>query len=457
METIFSSAFTLALPAAVGTCALLAISRSCRAMPLSFVFGAGTVLGWLIVVLSMIAQTYLALPSDRLYTLAIPLLVSVIAVGRLLTLSDTRIAVSGLRPQKLSIAELSLLLALAIQCWFVFFSFFGSTMQGWDAWEFWGVRAKVWFLTDDIWDNRLGTNQSYPPTVSLFMVWMARGLGNWNDSLVTLPWAAFYVATLLSVYGAIRLMSSRVLALIGANVAASMGLLASHAATPGYADLPLALAVTTSIGFVIGWFRFRTNWGFVVLALVFAAFAATMKIPGIMWALIVVAALVLMRFSTLTRPRYMLWICGTAAVALVAGLLYGQRLGLKIGIYELRAFNDNLSLFIEHGIELASFGLVALSVLFYLEFGIKRLSQIDELSRFALYFLLLTLTFLSVSVGFTNSVDFWADGSTLGRALVHVVPGTVLLLFVVGSRQTALRLDNYGNVDGEPSVSEALR
>ncbi len=199
----------------------------------------------------------------------------------------------------------------------------------WDAWTQWATKARVWyelgriapFERADLWFAAGGSayfdaGPHYPGTVALMQVLAATFLGRWDDTLMNLPFWMLAVAFAFAVFGALRAMDfSPLSALAGTWLIASMPLANTHVALAGYADLPLAMYFCAGILACLRWHRTREPAD-AALALLLLAACPLLKIPGRIWVLFAVPALIV-AFLPQRGPR----IVGIGYVAVVGGLL----------------------------------------------------------------------------------------------------------------------------------------
>jgi len=172
-------------------------------------------------------------------------------------------------------------------------------LYAWDAWAAWAPKARVWlehralvpFVDMEAWVEAgdglryTGVAWDYPPAVPLIQYWMALSLGEWDDSLVNLPWVLLPAALGLALYGqALTWRISPLLALIGVYCLLSLPLLNAHTGLPGYADLWLAAGYGMASMALFQWLRTRDR-DQLLLAALMAAACPLIKHEGWVWAL----------------------------------------------------------------------------------------------------------------------------------------------------------------------------
>lgn len=212
----------------------------------------------------------------------------------------------------------------------------------WDAWQQWGTKARVWFETGELkrfvspdeWLEISGrakdavytdANPRYPPLVPLIQVWSLGPTHTWDDSAIGLTWAALLAALGVAMAGQLhRFAGYWPLALGAAYMALSLPILDTHAALPGYADLPLSVMYCLAFMAAVAWVRFRRK-GDAVMAILLLAFLPLFKRPGIAWSL---TFLPFLMFAAIRRPmrpmlRAVLLLAVVGAVALIVVHMLG--------------------------------------------------------------------------------------------------------------------------------------
>ncbi|WP_457676853.1 hypothetical protein [Thiolapillus sp.] len=198
----------------------------------------------------------------------------------------------------------------------------------WDAWMNWAPKARVWFESRELlpWVSRadwlhlapdelaytLGNPKAslYPPLVPLVQTWMALGLNEWNDSLINLPWWFCSLALGMGLYGQARNAGiSPLYSMVLVFGLLSMPYLGTHTALAGYADLWLsAFFGLAAVAFFL-WVETRNPLQ-LALAVLLAIGCTQIKVPGIVWAALLVPA-----WLTATAPR-------TSIITMMAAILF---------------------------------------------------------------------------------------------------------------------------------------
>lgn len=214
----------------------------------------------------------------------------------------------------------------------------------WDATMQWATKARVWFehadlvpfVDHDTWLALGGAgvytdrHPYYPATVPLLQTWICLALGDWNESLMNLPWLACYAALGLAFYGHLRLAGAGpVVAVAFTYLLLSMPLLNIHVALAGYADLFLAAAFGCAAMALHNWVRTRQAW-LAGLCLLFALLCTQIKNEGVIWVLTLAPAAALVYFSRGAVVKLSLLVAAVAVVTWLAvpadSVIVGHRL-----------------------------------------------------------------------------------------------------------------------------------
>ncbi len=197
-----------------------------------------------------------------------------------------------------------LLALIALRLVTLFGEIYWRPLFPWDATMHWATKSRVWFeykaITPFIdhgpWLERGGEglftdrHPDYPPTIPLLQVWVNLALGEWNESLMNIPWLVCYAALGLMFYAQLRAAKTNALtSLAFTYLLMSMPLANIHVALAGYADLFLAAVYCGALMALHGWATTR-RWWQAVLALLFAALCPLIKNEGTMWAMTLLPA-----------------------------------------------------------------------------------------------------------------------------------------------------------------------
>jgi hypothetical protein len=443
LNSYLGLAFAFLLPTALGLLVfrlLEVVSKTptSNRLPNAVGCAVGTVIGWVLVTFCMRAQHAFGLSASNFYTLAIPaaLCLALLAIVRQRALvtapSGTYRATQSAKFGVVAIALLGLPLVLEADL---------QPLPGWDAWEFWAARAKVWFFTGDLADNRLQRNEEYPPAVSLMMLWVARAAGTWRDDLFSYISLIHLFAAGVVMFWALKTCLSQRAALLGVAFALGSPLVAVHAITGGYADLPLACALVVAVSLLISLPRAASPSKY--LAPVGLAMCLPFyKIPGLFWlAIFLLGATAHFAYERVIG-RNIVKKYGSRLVVLFACVLsiiatFALRTpdgALRVGNYTINfKLNDGVSFVFTELFIASSFLLLWVGLARCFVAKPKPLPTELASENWALTTIVaLGLALAVAAVFLSNSIDWWADGSTFNRALVHLAPTAILLLITRG-------------------------
>lgn len=402
----------------------------------------GTLVGWLLVTFWLRTQHRLGLPATGIYTFAFPL----VFASALLLLSrslarkpppDT-VTTSFKRIDWIPFGVLLVTFGLPL-----FVEVGLQPLPGWDAWEFWAARAKVWFFTSDLSDNRLQRNEDYPPAISLMMLWVARGAHAWRDDLFGYVSLIHYLCAAAIMYWALTTRFGLRPACVGVFFALGAPLLAVHSTVGGYADLTVAgvLVAGASSLLVLRSARKLTDYALPILL----SFALPFyKIPGLFWMTILLIGLGVHYYSgaLIERAKAQKWkialVTGLTLIvvgALALTLSSSQPTAMyQIGNYTLTPSLNNGALFVLTELLITGSFLGLWVAVAHTYFGqIMRFEPESYGAILPLFVIVfLGLAFVLSAVFFSNTLDWWQDGSTLNRALIHVAPTAILLVMACG-------------------------
>ncbi|MCP4829334.1 MAG: hypothetical protein GY889_10735 [Proteobacteria bacterium] len=176
----------------------------------------------------------------------------------------------------------------------------------WDATMHWATKAKVWFeyrsmvpFTDNLsWLQAFGEgvftdrHPNYPSTIPLLQVWMNLATGEWNESMMNLPWLVCLAALGGAFYSQLRIAGVEpTLSMVFTYFLLSMPLINTHVALAGYADLFVGAAYCAALMALHNWVSRKQAWQGVLLIL-FALFLMRLKIEGYMWSLTLAPGLI---------------------------------------------------------------------------------------------------------------------------------------------------------------------
>lgn len=348
-------------------------------------------------------------------------------------------------------------------------------MFPWDSWMNWAPKALIWFENDSIlpftgwkeWlearDARVYTIESwnYPPLVPLVQLWSALLLGEWDDALVNIGWFLTYLAYCSMIYGFSRyLRFSPVGALIWVYIGASLPMLNVHVALGGYADIWVGIFYAGSSVLYWIWLRERQKGILFLLAVMLFAMTQT-KLPGWLWAATILAPLSVfsLTYSPVKRLRLGLLTAVLAVTVLgVASVLCytetfparvrGICASIKDGTLDFYNVADAV---IPNLLVLNNWNLFWYSVPLLLVAGM--VMQRTEVKAYVAAVLpsFMALTAVTIIFFFTSYYVDAQNYTTLNRALLHIVPGTLIALMTIVSG-SPLRLDPFNRK--RPAVQE---
>ena len=308
----------------------------------------------------------------------------------------------------------------------------------WDAWDIWAPKTKIWFETRDLYNLYGHFENGYPPAINLIQVWANLGLGSWDDAKMNMAWPLLLAALVLGAYGQARKVgASPMAAALVAYLLASVPMLDTHAALAGYADLPLAVTFgLAAIAFFV-WVITRDARQ-LILAVAFAAMAPLFKIPGIIWSLTLVPAILVAFLPRASGWKATRWVAGAIVIAAAAGAyLYARQRNFSLTLYQAHVAPNPTSGFVFDNY----FLLDNYHVLWYLVGAALVLWWREALAktlRPATTLVAAGAGFLVVSFFFTNSADWWGDYGTINRATIHLVPALVFYLFLISRTSLSL-------------------
>jgi hypothetical protein len=243
-------------------------------------------------------------------------------------------------------------------------------------------------------------------------------------------------------------------ALAGTWLVSSLPLANTHVALAGYADLPLAMYLCVGILACMRWLRTREPAD-AALALLMLAACPLLKIPGRIWALLALPALIVGLLPR-TGPRI---VAGGYAVAAFGLLLLAQTSPVIMG-YQLHLDFapdwDALanSFFLYDNWHLLWYGTIAVALLGRRQLLAPQIAPLSVVVAGGLMFVAFVLLF-------TEARNWLSDQSTVNRATLHMAPLVVIWMLVVfrawAERESRVRLDFPPPAVPIPPVSQESR
>lgn len=345
----------------------------------------------------------------------------------------------------------------------------------WDAWTTWAVRARVWFelkhltpfVDSTVWLTDTHRNQytidawQYPLTVSLISLWMAIGLGQWNESVNNIPWLLCAVALGLGFYGQARLWgASPLISLWFIYLLLSMPLLDVHIALAGYADLWMATVYgLAAIAFFQSLRKKDRYQGRVALML--SIMCPFIKLEGILWLLTFIPAWMMAHLGI----KRLILLLGTFFLLLFIGFVSG---GFSIDLPWLGSlhltpeliqipylgrseieFNSDWDPFIQNFFVLANWHLLWYLAIFIMLISLPKI--ITNKLLFSYTILILTGFILLFMLFFMTEAQLWAKYYTsINRLYLHMIPVLVFYLLILVNRMIDRPFDTAISFSSQP-------
>jgi len=336
-------------------------------------------------------------------------------------------------------AFIFLMMVLAVRTIDLGLELIWNPLFAWDAWATWAPKARVWYelrrlipfvdwgawVAQDPFEAYTIAAYHYPPTAPLIEVWTTMALGRWDDSLMNLPWLVCGVALGLGFYGQARIWGVGPLtSLVFTYFLLSLPLLNTHVALAGNADLWLATVYGMAAMAFFHWLRRRERrQGLLALGLAIAC--TQIKVPGLVWMLTFLPALVIPRLPT----RLVLAGAGVFLAAVATWILWGGpgQVDLPyLGSYAVGPQPGVWGAFYESYAVLATWHLF-----WYLWVAVALLNLrrwVDDKVFLSMGVLVLAgFSFVGAVYFLTPLGEFAVDFTQLNRATLHMVP---MLAFV---------------------------
>jgi hypothetical protein len=385
----------------------------------------------------------------------------------------------------MKICMVIILVLMSIHLVFIGLEIFTQAVYPWDAWLVWVYRAKAWFSADSISavastsDWAMATTADvytidawrYPLFPSIIPYWAALSLGEWSETLVSLPVLFAGTAIGMALYGQCREHGfSIAISLIICYLLFSIPLFGTHLALAGYADI--WMAGFTGLGFIalmqgaIKQGETSNSRAQIILGFLMITFSILVKNEGAVWFL---AALAMMVLATCRlRTHILILVIGSLLVLLGFALgvtyieipLIGQfgiiddRLAIPfIGKFQLE-IHDVRYAYWDNFFKMGSWNLLWLAVATSLLLGFRRpdTSQGHRTRRAVLSFILIFFATQLFIFGVTNQ-GLWADTYTaVNRLPLHFTPALLFAVAVIASASLARRKIN--NIAMENSNGE---
>lgn len=340
MMEIALSILALALPIALGGLWLSVLVPKDTPARIPLVWGNGTLLGLVLVPQFLWLQNALGLALTFAFPAA---LCAILILGAGILLCHRQSTVQAVDPQRQAPGTLSaakkwllalLLTLLATRLLLLGMEVFLRPLFPWDATMHWATKAKVWFahrsmvpFTDNLsWLQTFGEgvftdrHPHYPSTIPLLQVWMNLAVGEWNESLMNLPWLVCLTALGGAFYGQLRVAGvTATLAMTFTYFLLSMPLINTHVALAGYADLFVGAAYCAALMALHNGVSGKQGWQRALL-LLFALALLRLKTEGYLWALTLAPGLVV----ALAARHAVIRLAAIAAVCVALLIIFRQ-------------------------------------------------------------------------------------------------------------------------------------
>jgi len=468
MDTLYTT-IALALPVLLGGLWLNALVPAQSAGRTALVWGNGTLIGLLLIPQLMLALDALEIPlTFKSVGSLVGTLIALAIVVRLYTGTHARFSASTIPSYSNLQAShkvlfIFLLVLIILRVVSLGLEVILRPLFPWDATMHWATKARVWYEYNSIvpfvdnvhWLERDGkdvftdVHANYPATVPLLQVWMNLALGQWNPSLMNLPWVLCLVALGTAFFGQLRAAGvGPVIAIAFSYFLLSMPLLNIHVALAGYADLFLGAAYCAGLMAWHSWAKNKEKWQ-LALALFFALSCMFIKQEGLVWSLTFIPALAVVYMARREAAKLCLLV---SLVLILLWLVVPSDLQITVQI----AANDTTTQWVlpPPGLEIAGHDLEAMTPSFNPHglFGILQSVWLHDNLHLLGYLLLailplgvlmpgaMTRTYLEITLAlgtaliaflflflFTSFSAAASDFTGVGRLSIHLAPGLLYL------------------------------
>jgi hypothetical protein len=439
------------LPWFVGTAIVLAMTRRAEIEApgeVAWRVGTGYLVGVFAITLWMRSLSVMHVDfgvvsiGGPLFAIALALWIWKVRSSRAAIVAAARSAIDVLTARSLTgwhrWAWFGLMLWIAVRFALLLAEIVWRPLYPWDAWTQWATKTRVFFELKhlvpfgfaDQWFASGGqmyfdASPTYPLTVPLLQVWTNIAYGQFDDSLMNLPWWQIAIALACVAYGALRRSGYGPLAaLAGTWIVTSLPLENVHVALAGYADLPMATFYAAATIATVRALDTRSA-GDAALALILLIACPTVKTPGIVWALTLLPAVV---YTMAGKYGLRIVLAGFVVVLVVLGVLaqsepviLGYRLHLDFAP-DWTALGQ--SFFLLDNWHLLWYGVITVLVLGRRQLLAPGIAPLTLVVVAGALFLLLVF-------GFTNARGWVADQTTINRAVLHLAPLAALWALMV--------------------------
>ena len=219
-----------------------------------------------------------------------------------------------------------------------------------DVFNNWNMRGKIFFVTErlaldiETGNDVIGSGgvNSYPPTIPMLKMWLAKLAGRWEEGLVNAPHILWYLCIVMLFYFALRRRSNLLTSMLGTLMLTSIPLLFMHGTNP-YADGFLAAHIFAAVSLLFAAFGSRRpderNTFFRLGALATAALVFTknesllLHIPPILLLLLCTLGVLIWqgKMTKADALRAVAWYGGMICLVLLPWLIFKWMNGLPFG------------------------------------------------------------------------------------------------------------------------------
>lgn len=231
----------------------------------AFALGFGYVLGFFITQLLFRLYTYIG--RDFVFyeiigaELALALLLLFFCKARLCSIDELRI--ERKLPNTLRLLVLLIFVFLLVRFAIISVDVISRPLYPWDAWWSWTTKAKIFYENLAIIDIRdlnqpWWQGQTYVPAagetrhpyfIPLIQTFMALAYGDWQDTVINLPWLLLAIAMFLTVFGMLRYVGvNMLLATFAGYLVTSLPMLNVQFSLGGYADIWVGVCFFLAVG-----------------------------------------------------------------------------------------------------------------------------------------------------------------------------------------------------------------
>jgi len=323
---------------------------------------------------------------------------------------------------------------LTVQLLMVVFFIITRPTMAYDSIAVWSYKAKVLYYTEMVsFDKESvdylggGGHLNYPWQIPLSQFWMSKVLGQYDDNYSNFIYGAYYMFSLLFVYGILKRFLSDFYGLALTFILSSIPLFFYHAFT-AYADLPLAFYFVCAFGLLVLSLR-DEQASLLYLSAVFISICIWIKIEGlIMVTVFSIAVPVYNIIDKKLRRRDLL--------AFFLPILFFSlpwfyfialnRLGLSNTEPGFVFHPEVIKSFYEALFVASSWNIWWFIFILIIIMSFKNLLRSRQMILYFSIPLLVLLVYLGIYI-FTNNYVYAIDQTALSRNILSILPSTILL------------------------------